>query len=252
MDIQDRVRREKESYDSDSVVRESAALQAQFIHVFRCPNSQRAEHYLDATLEKVVKGGDMLDYGCFDGWMVDRYVRFGPKSITGIDISENGIEQAKKHYGHLAQFYVGDAHHMPFSDNSFDVITGRGILHHLDFPVALTEINRTLRPGGKAIFVEPLIGNPIARIIRRLTPKARTRDEEPLSRKQVRFGDQLFGGEAHLFFNLVSVPVAMGTSMTTMDADNILLRASDAVDLVLAESFIKYWMRQVVLVWQKS
>jgi len=74
---------------------------------------------------------------------------------------------------------------------------------------------------------------------------------ERVNREQVQFGDKLFGGEAHLFFNLTSVPVAMATSMTAMDANNICLRATDAIDLIFANSYLKYWMRQVVLVWQK-
>jgi SAM-dependent methyltransferase len=183
--------------------------------------------------------------------MVERYVEFGAGSITGIDISETGVQQAIKDYGHLAKFYAGDAHNVPFADNSFDVVVGRSILHHLDFERALREITRILRPGGRAIFVEPLGDNPAGKLIRWLTPKARTRDELPLSREQIQFADKLLGGQEHQFFNLVSVPVAMATSLTRMNPNNVLLRATDGIDLILAKSPMKYWMRQVVLVWQK-
>jgi SAM-dependent methyltransferase len=251
MDFSDRVKREKESYDSGTVLGESRRLQARFHHVFNSPNTQRAEQYLNATLEKSIKSKDLLDYGCSNGWMVERYAEFGAGSIAGIDISETGIDEAIKKYGHFAKFYVGDAHKTPFPDKCFDVVAGRSILHHLDFDKALHEIARILRPGGRAIFIEPLGGNPAGKLIRSLTPKARTRDEAPLSRKQIQFGDSLLGNQEHLFFNLVTVPVAMATSLTRMDSNNVFLRATDAVDLVLAASPMKYWMRQVVLVWQK-
>jgi SAM-dependent methyltransferase len=251
MEFADRVKREKESYDSGDVLGESRRLQARFHHVFSSPNAQRAEQYLDATLETSIKAKDLLDYGCSNGWMVERYVEFGAGSITGIDISETGIQQAIKNYGHLASFHVGDAHNMPFPDKSFDVVAGRSILHHLDFDRALHEITRVLRPGGRAIFVEPLGDNPAGKLIRCLTPKARTPDEAPLSRGQIRFADKLLGNQEHRFFNLVSVPVAMATSLTRMKPDNLLTRAADAIDLGLAVSPMKYWMRQVVLVWQK-
>jgi ubiquinone/menaquinone biosynthesis C-methylase UbiE len=251
MDFADRVKREKESYDSGDVLGESRKLQARFHHVFSCPNTQRAEQYFNASLQKSITGKDLLDYGCSNGWMVERYAEFGAGSITGIDISETGIQQAIENYGHLAHFRVGDAHKLPFSDECFDLVVGRSILHHLDFERAMNEITRVLRPGGRAIFIEPLGDNPAGKLIRYLTPKARTRDESPLSREQIRFADKLLGNQEHLFFNFVSVPTAMATSLTRMNNNNLLLRATDAIDLVFAKSPMKYWMRQVVLVWQK-
>ncbi len=251
MEFTDRVSREKESYDSGDVLGESRRLQARFHHVFNSPNTQRAEQYFNAALENSIKAKDVLDYGCSNGWMVGRYAEFGARSITGIDISETGIQEAIKSYGHIAHFQVGDAHNVPFPDKSFDIIVGRSILHHLDFERALHEITRLLRAGGRAVFVEPLGDNPAGKLIRRLTPKARTRDEAPLSREQIRFADKLLGSQEHRFFNLVSVPMAMATSLTPMSSDNFLLRVTDTIDLALANSSMKYWMRQVVLVWQK-
>lgn len=251
MDSADRVKREKESYDSGDVLEESRRLQSRFHHVFVSPNTQRAERYFHAAVKKSVKAKDLLDYGCSNGWMVEQYAELGAASITGIDISETGIAQAIQRYGHLAKFYVGDAHNVPFPDESFDVVVGRSILHHLDFERALQEITRILRPGGRAIFIEPLGDNPAGKLIRCMTPKARTKDELPLSRAQICFADKLLGNQEHLFFNLLSVPVAMLTSLTTMNSNNLLLRVTDAIDQGLALSPMKYWMRQVVLVWQK-
>jgi ubiquinone/menaquinone biosynthesis C-methylase UbiE len=251
MNSADRVNREKESYDSGDVLDQSRKLQARFHHVFSSPNTKRAEQYFNAALEKSIKKKDLLDYGCSNGWMVERYAEIGAASITGIDISESGILEAIQKHGHLAKFHVGDAHNTPFPDECFDVVAGRSILHHLDFERALREITRILRPGGRAIFIEPLGDNPAGKLIRYLTPKARTQDEAPLSREQLRFADKLLGNQEHLFFNLVSVPVAMATSLTRMNSNNLLLRAADAVDLVFAASPMRYWMRQVVLVWQK-
>ena len=133
MDFSERVNREKDSYDSGDTFNESRKLQRRFHHVFSSPNTQRAERYLDEMLEKSINGKDLLDYGCGNGWMVERYAGFGAKSITGIDISETGIREAVKSYGHLANFRVGDAHDVPFPDNCFDAVAGRSILHHLDF-----------------------------------------------------------------------------------------------------------------------
>lgn len=246
-----RVAREKDAYDSGAAHRESSALQTRFYHVFKCQNSRRAEDYLDQAVERWAKGKDILDYGCYDGWMTPRYQKMQPTSITGLDISETGISKARETFGDIAKFYVGDAHAMPFGDASFDLVVGRAILHHLDLKLALREIHRVLRSSGKAVFVEPLGDNPGAKILRALTPRARTADEKPLTRNDILQADAVFGCSDHFFFNLVSVPVAMATSLTPLSPDCILLKFTDHIDRLLAHTFMRYWMRQVVLVWQK-
>jgi SAM-dependent methyltransferase len=247
-----RVGREKAAYDSGTVHKEGSALQGRFHHVFKCPNSRRAERYLDEVVARCAKNKDILDYGCYDGWMLPRYEKLAPASISGLDISENAIAKARANYGNKAKFYAGDAHEMPFPDGSFDLVVGRAILHHLDLDLALKEIRRVLRPGGAAVFVEPLGDNPGAKLLRTLTPRARTKDEVPLSRSSIHKADALFGGSSHLFFNLVSVPLAMLTSLTPFAPECALLRLADHCDRIFAVTPLKYWMRQVVLVWRKS
>jgi SAM-dependent methyltransferase len=251
-ELKERVVREKAAYETGPVHAESAAFQARFDHVFSCPNTLHAEQHLDMVVAQHARDRDILDYGCFNGWMTPRYLKMKPRSITGIDISELGIEVAVGLWGHTAKFYVGDAHEMPFPDSSFDMVVGRAILHHLDFWLALQEIRRVLRPRGWAVFVEPLRDNPGARWLRALTPRARTRDERPLTRSQIVQADSFFGGSSHLFYNLVSVPAAMMTSMTPLKPDNLLLRSCDMVDRALARTPLKYWMRQVILCWRKA
>lgn len=249
--LAERVAREKESYDGGDVFAESRKLQSRFYHVFQCPNTKRANSYQDTAVRKYASGADILDLGCLDGAMTPAYLAMKPKSLTGIDISEVGIAAAQHTYGEDARFLVADAHNMPFEDASFNLIVGKAILHHLDFPVAIREIARVLKPGGAAIFSEPLGDNPAARLVRRMTPRARTEDEMPLSRTQIRFADKEFGGEEHHFANLVSVPVAMATSLIVKRPDNPLLQLCDEIDVQLAKTPLRYWMRNVILVWRK-
>jgi hypothetical protein len=109
-----------------------------------------------------------------------------------------------------------------------------------------------LTPEGWAIFMEPLGDNPAGKLLRRLTPKARTSDEKPLSRQQIQWGNRWFGNESHWYFNLISVPIGLFTSHTPLSPDNVLLRAADIVDVALSDTLAKHWMRQAVLVWQKN
>ena len=46
-----------------------------------------------------------------------------------------------------------DAERLPFADESFDLVFGHAVLHHLpDLPGALAEFRRVLRPGGTLAF----------------------------------------------------------------------------------------------------
>ena len=89
-----------------------------------------------------------------------------------------------------------DAHRLEFSDSSLDVVFGVAILHHLEFARAMSEIHRVLRKGGKIVFVEPLRHNPVARLIRYFTPQARTPDELPLGRPELRLLCLLYTSDA--------------------------------------------------------
>jgi SAM-dependent methyltransferase len=252
-DIISRIDREKHSYDEGTVHAESTKLHVRFPHVFHSPNSERLERHFRDGIAARASGADLLDYGCYNGWMAPHYARLGPRKITGIDISEKGIELARRQYGTLADFQVGDAHAMPFPDDSFDLVVGRAILHHLDYETALDEIRRVLRPGGGALFIEPLRDNPGAKLARAVTPKARTPDELPLSAGQIRYGDLAFGRNDHFFCNLVSVPVALLTSLVARDSPaNWALQLSDVIDVGLARTPARYWMRLVSLAWTKT
>ena len=111
-------------------------------------------------------------------------LQIDPANFTfdSIDISEEAIAYAKAHK-HLpqARFTLDDAHKTKFAARSFDLVIGRGILHHLDLGLACAEINRVLHPGGGIVFGEPLDCNVLINLYRKLTPKIRSRDERPLS-----------------------------------------------------------------------
>lgn len=248
----ERVQREAEAYNEGDVLQESTRLQRRFWHVFECPNTLYLEDYFRKIIAQQTPGATVLDYGCYNGHFVDVLLQYHPKKVVGIDISDTGIAEAKAHFGQQADFFVMDAHKTDFEDNSFDFVVGRAILHHLDWETAITEIGRILKPGGYAAFIEPLGDNPMAKLLRYLTPKARTLDELPLSKSQIKQADHIIGGSHHRFGNLISVPLAMATSLIAKRPDNWLLKGTDVVDRLVASTPLKYWMRTVVLVWQKT
>jgi ubiquinone/menaquinone biosynthesis C-methylase UbiE len=67
---------------------------------------------------------------------------------------------------------VADAERIPYADNSFDLVVGHAVLHHIpDVQAAFREVLRVLKPGGRFVFAgEPTtIGNAYARRLGQLT-----------------------------------------------------------------------------------
>jgi SAM-dependent methyltransferase len=250
-DVSARTAREQAAYDGDSVFGESARLHSRFAHVLLGPNSAASEAFFWACLSEWAPGADVLECGCHHGALARLLVPLQPRSLVGIDISPKAIDEARAVCGGPAEYRVMDAAALTFPADSFDLVMGRAILHHVDFERALAGVHRVLRPGGHAVFVEPLRGNPAAKLFRALTPKARTEDEAPLSAAQIGHGDKLFGTRRHFFANLLSVPVGVVSSLVAEVADNRAMRVADVIDRALARTVLRYWMRIVVLTWEK-
>src|SRR5205085_7847595 len=92
-------------------------------------------------------GKVVLDYGCGPGYLTKYLLEEGAAHVTGIDVSEGEIEQAierarENGLEERSRFLVADGHATEFHDDSFDLIVGSAILHHLDLRRALLEIRR--------------------------------------------------------------------------------------------------------------
>jgi len=160
-----------------------------------------------------LRGAAVLDYGCGDGHFSLRLAMRGAR-VAGVDISPKLIELARvsaskaELNGSSPQFIVGDAHHTPFDDNSFDYVFGNGALHHLDLDRAYAEIARVLKPGGRALFMEPMYHHPLLWLLRRLTPKTHTEDEKPLSLEDMEKAKKWFRVCSHREHFLLAVCAA--------------------------------------------
>ena len=114
-------------------------------------------------------GREVLDYGCGRGYVAFRMAQAGAAHVTAIDLAHVELGAVDRRFEAAGitdrgTFLVGDGPETPFADESFDLVVGSAILHHLDFEQALREIRRVLRPGGEAVFVEPLALNPFLRL----------------------------------------------------------------------------------------
>ena len=99
-------------------------------------------------------GLDLLDVGCGPGTItVDLARRVAPGRVVGIDAAAEVVATARElaaaRPGADVEFEVGDAYHLRFAPQSFDVVHAHQLLQHLSDPVrALAEMRRVCRPGG--------------------------------------------------------------------------------------------------------
>jgi 2-polyprenyl-3-methyl-5-hydroxy-6-metoxy-1,4-benzoquinol methylase len=136
-----------------------------------------------AKLLGSVKGCRVLDYGCGQGEEAVYLAMMGAH-VTAVDISPVGIELTKeraRRNGVADRVSAAQMRCDPteFADESFDVIHGFGILHHVGLRTGMMEAKRLLKPGGRGLFFEHM-GN--SRMIEWLRPKEKnyTKGERPV------------------------------------------------------------------------
>lgn len=130
-----------------------------------------------------VRGKRLLDLGCGAGENSVYFAQRGAQCVAA-DYSPGMVDVALK----LAaanrvsvEGRVVDAMAIDLPDNSFDIVYASNLLHHIPNPtLVLNEMQRILKPGGKACFWDPLKHNPIINVYRRMATKVRTDDETPL------------------------------------------------------------------------
>ncbi len=246
-----RAQREREAWNRTDIVK-AMNFKRWFLGAFENPHGWKLEAARAQIIRDRCRDAVVLDYGCWEGLETRRYLEYGARYVYGIDIADKAIECAKASLAHEpAEFLVADAHFLPFDPASFDLVVGRGILHHLDLKIAYAEIARVLKPGGLALFVEPLRGNPLSKLIRLCTPRARTPDERPLGRQDIHLGEELIGSGRHRFSGFLSAPLGAAVTLCGGSCDNWFMRLLAKGDEIVDATPLKYWGRLVYLQFEK-
>ena len=83
-----------------------------------------------------------------------------PEKIIGVDISQGMLDIAqqkidKRGMGDRFEIKLGDSEKLPFSDSQFDAVTvAYGVRNFENLETGLADIQRVLKPGGKAVVLE--------------------------------------------------------------------------------------------------
>jgi ubiquinone/menaquinone biosynthesis C-methylase UbiE len=101
--------------------------------------------------------GDGLEIGSGTGYFSLNLLQMGViERLTATDISPGMLERLSvtaEELGLEAETAVTEAERLPFDDESFDLVFGHAVLHHIpDVERAFAEFRRVLRPGGAVAF----------------------------------------------------------------------------------------------------
>ncbi len=115
-----------------------------------------------------------------------KHIQLGTTEFHAIDISLEMTRQIKKKMQNI-KLVQGNIEELPYFNESFDLIFGISVIHHLNAAAALKEVHRVLRNDGRLFLTEPNMLNPQVFVM-----------------KKVGFLKQYFGEVAHetAFFKL--------------------------------------------------
>jgi ubiquinone/menaquinone biosynthesis C-methylase UbiE len=104
-----------------------------------------------------VKGKSVLDYGCGTGTF-SRFLQSNGAIVTGVDVSENMIEVAKKGCSDTISYYSILSGDLDFlADNKFDLVVSNFVLctvpSRQEISIILDQIYRVLKQTGRFVFM---------------------------------------------------------------------------------------------------
>lgn len=153
-------------------------------------------------------GRDILDCGCGRGHVSVMLAKRGAR-VTAFDTAEAELVTAAelaRANGVQIKFICEPFEELSLQDESFDLLFGTFVLHHVDLSRACQQIKRVLKPGGRAVFVENSALNPVLMAARtHLCGRfgvARYGDdhEHPLTRSDIAVIREAFPNACHVHF----------------------------------------------------
>ncbi|MBK8519561.1 MAG: class I SAM-dependent methyltransferase [Ferruginibacter sp.] len=133
-------------------------------------NANRQQQYFTAVMAPAIvqfikmKGllkGDVLDYGCGAGHLLEQMVKQTGVNFYGLDFSADSIDETKKrtlNSSHLKELVLVDKLPTHFRDEQFDSITLIETIEHLQDEVlheTMQELCRILKRSGKLFITTP-------------------------------------------------------------------------------------------------
>jgi len=186
-----------------------------------------------------VAGRTVLDLGCGYHPTPVYFALAGAGRVYACDVSASAVAHIRRlarerGVGDRVAGLVCAAEELPLRDGSVDLVHGEAVLHHLAIPLAALAIARVLRPGGKAVFKDPLGQNAVFEIARDYLKRSAKATDRPLRFSQLREFGAAFERCTYRGFGLVATCAAAVVRRSRWAG---LARAADRVDGFLLARF---------------
>lgn len=190
-----RVERERKFFDEYS---NPAAVANELLRV---PAGYEVCSEIEALLPQI-QGKRICDYGCGYG-ISSAYLALQGALVHAFDVSENNVLIARRaaqvnNVQNRVTVQAMPGEQLAYPSANFDYVFGTGVLHHVDLAFAARELWRVLKPGGTAIFAEPLGENRVLEWLRRSpfweANHRHSQDEHSLRYEDIRTLSAVFGG----------------------------------------------------------
>ncbi len=118
--------------------------------------------FADPAIADSLRDRVVLDFGSgYGGKTVEYRRQYSARLVCGIEPFANMVEKSREYAAAAGEqgveFAVCGQRHIPYHDESFDVVITHDVLEHVADPLqSMTEIRRVLRPGGLSLNVFPV------------------------------------------------------------------------------------------------
>lgn len=187
----------------------------------------RGLRFLGLRMFKPRDSMKVLDVGCGTGTHLEIYKKSGCE-LYGIDTSPSMLEIARNRLGEDAHLHLDDATHMPFEDQTFDLVLSMLVLHEMNQGTRLStiaEMKRVLKTEGRIMLVDFHAG--------------RARFLKGWLMKLVIFLSELAGGRRHFrnyrhFVSIGGLPALIEASELKIDSQKVVGGGTMALVLLKA------------------
>jgi ubiquinone/menaquinone biosynthesis C-methylase UbiE len=160
-------------------------IEKRFVNNFRHSRRVAKEAVRRLRHVPVQRSWSYLDVGCGNGAAAMLVAaRFG-MNVVGVDVDAQQIELARAASGDRADacFVTADATCLPFGNGRFDIVATNKTTHHVpQWPSALAEMRRVLKPHGYLVYADLTAPTWLAWVLKPLAGHASVFTEEELDR----------------------------------------------------------------------